>query len=218
MVHDAFAIVTPYGASAATRLAYDPTDADLVVACRASDRRAAALVFDRYAPLARRILARTLGPFHDLEDQVQETFVVVFRKLSSLERDGSLRAFIVSVAIRTARGALRRRRIRRVLHLAPPEELSEIMWGDAVREVEAREALKRLFAILDDLDATSRLAFTLRYFEEMELLEIACCLEESLATVKRRLARTMTIVEARVARDPSLSAFGLPTGATDDAS
>jgi RNA polymerase sigma-70 factor (ECF subfamily) len=174
---------------------------------RGADQRAAGILFDRYAPLVRRLLQRTLGPFHEVEDHVQETFIAFFRQLRTLKNDGAVRAFVVSIAVRTARHELRRRRVRRVLRFAPPEELSDLAGVTDGSDYESREALRRLFAILDELDTPSRLVFTLRFLEEMELMEVAVAVGESLASVKRRLARVVPVVNARVACDPALDGF-----------
>jgi RNA polymerase sigma-70 factor (ECF subfamily) len=171
------------------------------------DQRAAGILFDRHAPVVRRILTRTLGPFYEVEDHVQETFVHFFRQLGGLKNDDALRAFVVSIAVRTARHELRRRRVRKILHLSPPEELSDFAEAAPDVDHEGREALRRLFAILDSLDTSSRLAFTLRHLEEMELMEVAVALGESLASVKRRLARVTSVVNARAAVDSALSVY-----------
>lgn len=174
------------------------------------DQRAAGILFDRHAPVVRRILTRVLGPFYEVEDHVQETFVSFFRQLGGLKNDEALRSFVVSIAVRTARSELRRRRVRKILHLSPPEELSDLAEGGAAApdiDHEGREALRRLFEILDDLDTPSRLAFTLRHLEEMELMEVAVAVGESLATVKRRLVRVTQVVNARAAVDPALSVY-----------
>jgi hypothetical protein len=55
--------------------AYEMDDGELLERFRAhADRQAAGLLFDRHAPMVRRLLARTLGPFRETEDHVQEAF------------------------------------------------------------------------------------------------------------------------------------------------
>lgn len=186
--------------------AYEMDDVELLRRYRgSSDRQAAGLLFDRHAPLVRRILARTLGPFREVEDHVQEIFLTFFRQLASLRSDEALRPFLVSITVRVARSELRRRRVRRILHLADPAELPDVPTRPV--DHEARAALRRLYAILDELDTSSRLAFSLRYFEEMELMEVAVAVGESLATVKRRLARVLPILHSRAARDAALAPY-----------
>jgi RNA polymerase sigma-70 factor (ECF subfamily) len=185
----------------------ETADLALVRAAREGDKRAAGMLFDRHVPLVRRILARTLGPFCDVEDHVQETFLAFFRALHGLKNEEAVRAFLVSIAVRIARGELRRRKVRRILRFAAPEEITEIAGSTEGVDVEAREAVRRLFAILDDLDTRSRMAFSLRHLEQMELTEVAEAVGESLATVKRRLGRVAPIVQARIHRDPYLANF-----------
>jgi RNA polymerase sigma-70 factor (ECF subfamily) len=182
-------------------------DAALVHAARDGSTRAASELFHRHAPVVRRVLARTLGPFPDVDDHVQETFAAFFERIEALRSDDAARAFLVSIAIRVARKELRRRRIRRILHLAPPEEIADLAGAGIGPDVEAREALRRLFAILDDLDAKARIAFGLKYLEEMEIADIAAALDESVSSTKRRLARAVPVVVARLTRDPVLSAY-----------
>jgi RNA polymerase sigma-70 factor (ECF subfamily) len=182
-------------------------DALLARAARDGSMRAAAELFDRHGPLVRRIFARTLGPWRDVEDHVQETFLAFFRELPGLRDDAAARAFLVSIAVRMAKGELRRMRVRRILRFTSHDELSEIGGAIPGADHEGREAVRRLFRILDELDAPSRIAFTLRHLEEMELTDVAAALGESLATVKRRLARVTPIVRARIARDEALAGY-----------
>ena len=146
-------------------------DARLARDAARGNARAANELFDRYASLVRRVLTRTLGPHHDLEDHVQEAFFVFFRRLNDLENASSVRSFLVSIAVRTARAELRRRKVRRVLRLAPPPELAELAGTAETLDAVGRDALRRFFRILDDLDTPSRLVFTLRHIEEMALEE-----------------------------------------------
>lgn len=189
---------------------WDPDVDDRVLAqmVRSSrDQRAAGVLFDRHAPVVRRILTRTLGPFHEVEDLVQETFVHFFNKLDGLRNLDALRSFVVSIAVRVVKHELRRRRVRKILHLAPPEELSELPEPMRGIDHDAREALRRLFVILDDLDVQSRLVFTLRHLDEMELMEVAVAVNESLASVKRRLGKVTAVVHARAMSDSALSPY-----------
>jgi RNA polymerase sigma-70 factor (ECF subfamily) len=187
----------------------DELDEDAILARGVRDGQAPAAgkLFDRHAALVRRILMRTLGPGPDVEDHVQDAFLCFFRELSGLRDDSAVRAFLVSITVRTARGELRKRRVRRILRLAPHHELGDAAGAGPGADMEGREAVRRLFSILDDLDTPSRLAFTLRHLEEMELTEIAAATGESLSSVKRRLSRVAPVLKARIAREPALAAY-----------
>jgi RNA polymerase sigma-70 factor (ECF subfamily) len=182
-----------------------PSDAELARLARDRDRRAATLVWDRYADVVRGVLYRTMGPDRDLEDLVQDVFVGFFRNVSTLRLTSSLRPFLVGIAIRTAKTALRKRRVRRWLHLSDDGTLPEVPMDDG--DPRTREAVRRLFAVLGELDDRDRLAFVLRHAEGHELTEAASALDVSLATLKRCLGRAEEYVLTRARNDDLLSAW-----------
>jgi RNA polymerase sigma-70 factor (ECF subfamily) len=104
------------------------------------------------------------------------------------------------------RHELRRRWVRRYMTLGAKEDIGpdlQVVYPNP----EARQAVARLYAILDKLGREERIAFVLRHIEGMELTEVATALELSLATVKRRLARARARVDHHVARDAGLAAY-----------
>ncbi|AGP34469.1 hypothetical protein BE04_29065 [Sorangium cellulosum] len=189
-------------------------DGALVRALVAGEPWAAAAVWNRHAPKVFRIVARVLGPGADAEDLTQDVFASVFSKVPELRDPDALGSFIVSVTLRMLKWELRRRRVRRILHLSEGAELPE----QAVEPVdsEAREALGRLYAILDTLNADDRTVFVLRHMEGMSLPEIAEAAGVSLATVKRRLSRATELVSSRVEHDASLAGYCKKGAARDE--
>jgi RNA polymerase sigma-70 factor (ECF subfamily) len=188
-----------------------PSDDDLARMARDRDPRAATLVWDRYAGLVRGVLYRSVGPGHDIEDLLQDVFVGFFRNVRSLRDTSSLRPFLVGITLRTARTALRKRRVRRWLHLSDDGTTPEVASADV--DPRTREALRRLYAILDELPDRERLAFVLRHAEGHELTETAAALGVSLATVKRLLQRADAHVQARAKDDDLLSEWTAARGA-----
>ena len=71
----------------------------------------------------------------------------------------------------------------------------------------ARQALTRFYAILDRLNAHDRTAFVLRFFEGLELTEIADALDISVSTTKRHLERVWKRVTLLVERSPGLATY-----------
>ena len=185
--------------NAALAAADDPT---LVAALIERDPQAPRVLWKRYAPMVHRILRRALGPGHDLEDLAQEVFLCVFEKIRTLREPRALKAFVISVTVLTASHELRRRRVRRWVHLsdAAPVADDRVVYPDA----DAREALVRFYRILDRVNAVDRTAFALRFMEGLELGEVAAATGMSLATVKRRLGRVWVRVSLLVERDPLL--------------
>ena len=182
-----------------------PTDSELAMLARDKDPRAATLIWDRYAGLVRGVLHRSLGPGHEVEDLLQDVFVGFFKNVRSLRDPASLRPFLVGIAMRTALTELRKRRVRRWLRLSSDGVLPEVPATDG--DPRAKEAVRRLYGVLDELSDRERLAFVLRHAEGHELTETAALLGVSLATVKRVLRRAEALVETRAREDDLLCAW-----------
>jgi RNA polymerase sigma-70 factor (ECF subfamily) len=187
------------------RAAQGASDAGIAQLVRQGDPRGATLVWDRYAGMVRGVVYRAVGPGHETEDLVQEVFAGLFKNPGMLREPSALRPFLVSIAMRKARTALRRRRARSWLRLSVDGTLPEVLTQDGDPRV--REAVRRLFAILNDLDDRGRLAFVLRHAEGYELTEVAAALGVSLATIKRALARAEAHVHRRARNDDILCAW-----------
>src|SRR2546423_10614042 len=89
------------------------TDGDLVRAFLHGDGAAPGALWERYAPLVRRITSRAFGPGHDVDDLVQETFLRLYRKLPSLQEPSALKGFVVAITTRVLQTELRARWLKR---------------------------------------------------------------------------------------------------------
>ncbi|MES1208877.1 MAG: RNA polymerase sigma factor [Pseudomonadota bacterium] len=180
-------------------------DADLVSAFLQARPRAAADIWDRCYPLVRRIVFRLAGPRQDVDDIIQEVFLRLFRQLPGLRDPSALRAFVLAISVRVVKGDQRGRWLKRWLSLFQDGQLPERATRDA--DLDAREALTRLYRILDGLSPPHRAAFVLRQIEGLELGEVATALGVSLATLKRWLPRIFHRVYAQAKGDPLLASY-----------
>ncbi|WP_394829727.1 RNA polymerase sigma factor [Pendulispora albinea] len=181
------------------------SDAELVALARARDPRAATWLWDRHFPAVRALLYRTLGPGWDVDDLVQEVFVGFFRNIDGLRDPSAVRSFLFGIALRVARSALRKRRVRRWLRLTGDGHVPDV--ASAAHDPSSRAALLRLYAVLGELADRDRLAFALRHGEGYELTEVAGALGCSLATAKRCLARADEHVLRRAREEPLLQSY-----------
>jgi DNA-directed RNA polymerase specialized sigma24 family protein len=94
-------------------------DYAIVKALRAGHPSGAAGLFDRYHGHVRRVLVRILGADPELSDLVQEVFLSAIDGIDRLDRAESLRGWLGSIAVFTARGRLRRRKRWRFLSFRP---------------------------------------------------------------------------------------------------
>ena len=177
-------------------------DATLARAASSGDPRATSVLWDRFSPLVRRMLRRTLGPGAEVEELLQQVFLRALQQLGSLPESAQLKPFVVSVTVRVLASELKRQRVRRLLRLRRPYS-SDFGCGDPT----TRSALAALYRILDELDADARLAFTLRHFEGLQITELASATDASLPSAKRRLARAHARVQAALSREAVFGAY-----------
>src|SRR3982751_1592056 len=137
----------------------DADDATLAHALIAREPQAPRVLWQRFAPMVFRMLKRTLGPGHDLEDLAQEVFLCVFEKVRGLREPKALKAFVISVTVLTARHELRRRWARRWVRLSRTTDAAETEVVVTTPDTDAREALQRFYKILDRVNINDRTVF-----------------------------------------------------------
>lgn len=186
----------------------EETDADLVAAVRAGDRAAASRLYARHAVRVRGLLARIVGTGAELDDLLQDTFVVALRRLDALRDPHALGPWLRSVAVGEARHHLRAKARRRWLLFFAPVDLPEPR-STHVEPLppELRASVQTTLAIVRELPVDERVAFALRYFEGLQLDEAAEATGVSLATFKRRLLRAETRFHDRARAYPDLDAL-----------
>jgi RNA polymerase sigma-70 factor (ECF subfamily) len=191
-------------------VAAETDDVALVAMLVDGDSRAPRIVWHRFAPMVYRMLRRAFGPEYDVDDLAQEVFLVLFRRARTLREPQALRAFVISITAHTVRYELRRKAATRWLRFG---ETAVARAADA--NLDAREAVSRLYGILDHLGSTDRTAFVLRFIEGLEVAAVSKALGVSLATTKRRLSHAWERVVVHAKRDTALVEYlaGLdPTG------
>jgi RNA polymerase sigma-70 factor (ECF subfamily) len=187
-------------------------DAVLVSLAAVGRAEAHAAIWDRYAPLVRSIVRRSIRIDSDVEDLVQEVFLQFYRSHTLLRNGEALRAFIFAISLRVTIREIRFRRARKRERLTDDGGYTPGSGFAPPADFEAREAVAGMRAMLDRLDPKDRTAFVLRHVEGFELTEVAGMLDMSLATVKRHLARIAHRVNAMTKNDERLVEYlGEPT-------
>ena len=144
----------------------------------------------------------------DLDDALQEVFVVVHRRLASFRGEARMTTWLYSICLRVAQTHRRRGYVRR--------ELSVDRFGDDVLhdhvnpedELVVRERRRVLGAILDELDLEKRALLVMFEIDEVPCEEIAAVLGLPLGTVYSRLHVARKAFEKAVARSPPF--YGSP--------
>lgn len=146
-------------------------------------------LFRRHAAFVARSLRRLGIPERDVEDAVQEVFLVAARKRDSIV-EGFERSFLYGTAMRVSHNA--RRGVQRLRRSDEPvaSDHADVGAGPTAEElVDQRHARAALDAVLDGMSVEMRAVFTLYTFEEMTTNEIASMLGVPPGTVSSRLRR-----------------------------
>ena len=155
-------------------------------------------LYRRYAPYVARIGFRLLGREDEVDDLIQDVFLVAFRQRDQLRDPGAIKGWLATIAVRTARRRLRMRRLRSLIGLDSQQALAFTQPG-ASPEQEA--LLGHIYSLLDQVGVERRLAWTLRHVEGERLDRVAQRCGCSLATAKRRIAAAEAFLNTELSDD-----------------
>lgn len=180
-------------------------DLDLARRCTRGEHEAQRAFFAEHRRRVHLVLYRILGSNRDIDDVVQDAFVEIFRSLPGFRGDAQLSTWIDRICVRVAH----RHIAQRVRARAPSLEL--VVADDPARapdrRAEAREAARRLYAILEKVEVAHRIAFVLHAVDGRPLREVADITGATVIATKLRVWRTRQRVDEAARRDPVLRAF-----------
>jgi len=142
-----------------------------------------------------------------MDDLLQEAFIQVFQSLRGWRAEASLATWIDRVSVRVAYRYLSQKHRRIVTEPLTDDEAIPSTDAPGARRQLARDGVKRLYAVLDELGAASRLAFTLHEIDGRPLADVAELVGSSVTATKLRVWRARKKVEQAAAADPILSEF-----------
>jgi RNA polymerase sigma-70 factor (ECF subfamily) len=164
------------------------SEAELIRRCVAGERPA----FEQFYRDHRRSVAgnlyRVLGDRAELDDLVQEVFVIAFRGMVRFRGDAKLSTWLYRICVNVALGRLRSRS-RRAPAL-PYAELDDAGDGGANapdKQLERREELVQVYRALERLAPKKRIVFILHEIQGLDIKEIAEIVQAPLVTVRTRL-------------------------------
>jgi len=182
-------------------------DVLLVDRCLTGEPAATRELFRRHRGRVHACLFRVLGTNRDMDDLLQEAFIQVFQSLRGWRAEASLATWIDRVSVRVAYRYLSQRGRR--IQTDPLADDAEVPGGDepGARRQLARDGVKRLYAVLDELGAASRLAFTLHEIDGRSVAEVAELVGSSVTATKLRVWRARKRIESIAGEDPVLREF-----------
>jgi len=182
------------------------TDAELVHAVASGDHAALAAVWNRYAGDVRGMIRSCLGADSAADDLVQEVFLGFYRNAGRLSSPSALRSYLLGIAARVCAFEIRTRKRRfRWLRFTNTGELPD---GPLVESpLDSRDSLRALRRILARVPELPRMAFILRYAEDLSPEEVALALGVSNAKARRAITKGRDRVVSLGRNEPALAQY-----------
>ncbi len=173
-------------------------DEMLAIAAILGDLRSFDALALRYRAAAYRV-AQSIAGNESAEDAVQESLLLAFKALPSIEEPAKFASWFYAIVRRVALRMSQRSRRERSQRIDLDEALIEHSEAFA-RPLAPRDAFEEAWvrAAVDALDEDHRLILKLRFYDEMPLARIADFLGLPLTTVKWRLHRAKQLLREKL--------------------
>ncbi len=184
----------------------DPADEDAIIArCLAGERKAYAVLVERYKDLVHDLVCRMVGDPAEAEDISQEAFVQAYLSLGAFRRESRFSTWLCRIALNRCKDVLRRRgrEVRvpasrdgepHVLDVMDDRELPPVA-------LERREREEILHRALARLPVRYREAVVLRHIEGLEYREIGAILGIPAGAAKVRTFRGREMLRRLLERE-----------------
>jgi RNA polymerase sigma-70 factor, ECF subfamily len=162
--------------------------------CRAAERAAHDELYHRFRRQVAGNLYRVLGDRNDLDDLVQEVFVIAFRGLDRFRGDARLSTWLYRICVNVALGRIRTRKRRpAAIGVADLDQTTGLDPSlierpeTPERSLERRRDQERVYEVLEQLAPKKRVVLYLHEIEGLDLKEIAYLVDSNPVTVRTRL-------------------------------
>jgi RNA polymerase sigma-70 factor (ECF subfamily) len=160
----------------------------------------------RHQRRVHRFLLMLLRDPDDADTLTQECFLRAYQNISGFRGESSLETWLLRIAANLARDHARNRKTsfwKRLLGLDDSDDhgaAQRTPSGEASPEqvLLAREDVRAVWEVANQLSQQQRAVFMLRFVEEMELSEIASALELQVGSVKTHLFRAVQTVRSKL--------------------
>ena len=178
----------------------------LVNQAKDGNRSALARLVDQFHSDVFRMVYYRVRSRSDAEDIAQDVFLKAFQKISTVKDAARFRGWLFSIALNRIRDFQRKKRFRSLFKVEeenidsqPPVE-SESDEPEALEQVLKEDFWRQIRSMLDKLSKMEREVFLLRFFDHLNLNEIAGVMKKNESTIKTHLYRAL----AKFRKEPGL--------------
>ena len=178
----------------------------LVNQAKDGNRSALARLVDQFHSDVFRMVCYRVRSRSDAEDISLDVFLKAFQKISTVKDAARFRGWLFSIALNRIRDFQRKKRFRSLFKVEeenidsqPPVE-TESDEPEALEHVLKEDFWRQIRAMLDKLSKMEREVFLLRFFDQLNLNEIAGVMKKNESTIKTHLYRAL----AKFRKEPGL--------------
>lgn len=167
---------------------------DIQLLERLSNNEEAALdqIFRQYYAYLCKSCIRVVKTHQRAEDLVQEVFLELWNRRSSLQIKTSLRAYLKRATINKALNLIRDERVKSVGE--EPLQFKTAQQDTVQQRMEGEELQQRIKGAIDRLPERCRLVFILSRYEEMSYQQIADKMGISIKTVENQISKALKLL------------------------
>ncbi|MBM3924996.1 MAG: sigma-70 family RNA polymerase sigma factor [SAR202 cluster bacterium] len=163
-------------------------ESEVVRRCQNGDQEAFRLIVERYSGVLGGTAYLMTRDRAQVDDLLQETFLLAWRGIGTLRASGNLKAWLVRILVNKV---ISERRKKRVMEAELVEVESKAGDSNSEELVLADEERQRIRGALETLPEAQRQVTVLRYFADLTIPEVARVLGCREGTVKSRLHRAL---------------------------
>ncbi len=165
---------------------------ELILKCKKQDATAQGELYKQYSGVLFAICLRYSPNYTEAEDNLQDAFITIFKKVEQYNAKGSFEGWIKRVTVNTVLQKYRKQRSFEIVDESQIEDEVEV-------EIESEEIpLDFLLKIVQELPDRYRLVFTMYVMDGYQHKEIAEMLGISDGTSKSNLARGRMILKNKI--------------------
>jgi len=164
----------------------------LILKCKKQDSKAQGALYKRYSGVLFSICLRYSPNKTEAEDNLQDAFLTIFKKIEQYKGKGSFEGWIKRITVNTVLQKYRKQRVYNI------EDEAQIEQEDDVTVETETIPLDFLLKIIQELPDRYRLVFTMYVMDDYSHKEIAKMLGISDGTSKSNLARARGILKTKI--------------------
>ncbi len=164
----------------------------LIIACKRNDPKARELLYHQFKDVLFTLCLKYCSNRQEAEDNLQDTFLTVFKNIHQYKGKGSFEGWLKRVTINKAIDRYKKQAFINVI-------INEAITEDTkVDDDQMRIPLQTLLRLIQELPTRYRLIFNLYELDDYSHKEIASMLNISVSTSKSNLHRAKLILKQKI--------------------